>query len=321
VAWILIVFLILLGGLIAPFGDLLGSKIGKARFSILKLRPKKTATIITVLTGGFISSISIGLLILVSEEFRQRLFVDIPFLQRTLDESKKALIPLQEERKKLENKIFQKEKELNQLKNNINEFRRGNIVIKRGQTLFIAEINSSSRVELDFAKIYNEADKFVRKIVIPINKEAKNILLWRPSDITKIETIAARDGDWILLIKSATNVLKGDNYVFVSPELLENKLIVKKGDVITSSILGESDLNLKSINLKIKSLIRETRDEIKSKGSQVSEIKTNGNFIKKIRDFLQENQNIKFKLEIVSLRDSKTIEPIVVEINILKIAS
>ncbi len=320
-AWILIVFLILLGGLIAPFGDILGTKIGKARFSILKLRPKKTATIITIITGGFISSISIGLLILVSEEFRQRLFVDIPFLQKTLDESKKALIPLQEEQEELEGKIIQKEKELNQLKNNIKEFRRGNVVIKRGQTLFIAEINSNSNVKRDFPKIYNEADKFVRKIVIPTNKEAKNILLWRPSDISKIQTITSNGGNWILLIKSATNVLKGDNYVFVSPDLLENKLIVKKGDVITSSILGESDLNLKSIDLQIKSMLRETRDKIKSKGSQVTEIKTNGNFIKKIRDFLQENQNIKFKLEVVSLRDSKTVEPIVVEINILKIAS
>ena len=96
---------------------------------------------------------------------------------------------------------------------------------------------------------------------------------------------------------------------------------MKKGDVIISSILKESDLNLKSINLQIKSLLRETRDEIKSKGSQVSEINTRGNFVKKIRDFLQENQNIKFKLEVVSLRDSKTVEPIVVEINIVKIAS
>jgi len=287
VAWILIVFLILLGGLIAPFGDILGTKIGKARFSILKLRPKKTATIITIITGGFISSISIGLLILVSEEFRQRLFVDIPFLQKTLDESKKALIPLQEERKELEGKIIQKEKELNQLKNNIKVFRRGNIVIKRGQTLFIAEINSSSNIKQDLTKIFNEADKFVRKIVIPINKEAKNILLWRPSDISKIEAIAAKGGNKILLIKSATNVLKGDNYVFVSPDLLENKFIVKKGDVITSSILGKDDLNLKSINLKIKSLLRETRDVIKSNGSQVSEIKTNGNFVKKLETFFK----------------------------------
>ncbi len=318
-AWILIVFLILLGGLIAPFGDLLGTKIGKARFSILKLRPKKTATIVTIITGGFISSISIGLLILVSEEFRQRLFVDIPFLQKTLDESKKALIPLQEERKKLEGKIIQKETELNKLKNEVREFRRGNIVIRRGQTLFIAEINPSSNLKLDMAKIYNEADKFVRKIVIPTNKNAKNILLWRPSDITKIESSASQGGNWILIIKSATNVLRGDNYVFVSPDLLENKFIVRKGDVIKSVILEKNDLNLKSINLKIKTLLLETRNQIKLKGSQVNEINTRGNFVKKITDFLQDNQNIKFKLEVVSLRDSKTAEPIVVEINILKL--
>jgi len=321
VAWILIVFLILLGGLIAPFGDLLGTKIGKARFSILKLRPKKTATIVTIITGGFISSISIGLLILVSEEFRQRLFVDIPFLQKTLDESKKALIPLQEERKKLEDKIIQKEKDLNKLKNDVREFRSGNIVIKRGQTLFIAEVNSSENIKKDLAKIFNEADKFVRKIVIPTNKDAKNILLWRPSDITKIESSVSKGGNWILIIKSATNVLRGDDYVFVLPNFLENKFIVRKGDVIKSYILDKNDLNLRSINLKIKSLLRETRDEIKSKGSQVSEIKTRGNFLKKITDFIRENKNIKFKLEVVSLRDSKTAEPIVVEINILKLES
>ena len=80
-------------------------------------------------------------------------------------------------------------------------------------------------------------------------------------------------------------------------------------------------MNLKSINLKIQSLLRETKDAIKLKGSQANEFNTNGNFVKKIRDFLKDNRNIKFKLEVVSLRDSKTAEPIVVEINILKIAS
>jgi len=321
VAWILIVFLIFLGGSIAPFGDLLGTKIGKARFSILKLRPKKTATIITIITGGFISAISIGLLLLVSEEFRQRLFVDIPFLQKTLDESKKALLPLQQEMKKLEDKINKKESELNKLKSDVKEFRRGNVVIKRGQTLFIAQVTSNPNLKLDLGKIYNSADKYVQKIVIPSKKEVKNILLWRPSDISEIERVTTKGGDWIILIKSATNVLKGDNFVFVYPELLQNKTIVRKGEVITSEILDKKDLDYKNINTKIKNLLRKTRDKIKLKGSQVSEIKTNGNFVKKIRDFLQENQNIKFKLEVVSMRDSKTAEPIIVEINILKIAS
>ena len=318
-AWILIVFLILLGGLIAPFGDLLGTKIGKARFSILKLRPKKTATIITVLTGGFISAISIGLLILVSEEFRQRLFVDIPFLQKTLDESKKALLPLQQERKRLEEKIDYKEKELNKLKSDVNEFRRGNVVIKRGQTLFIAQVTFNPEIKLDLGKIYNSADKYVQKIVIPSKKEVKNILLWRTSDISEIEEVTGKGGNWIILIKSATNVLKGDNFVFVYPELLQNKIIVKKGEVITSEVFEKNDLDYKNINSKIKVLLRKTRDKIKKRGSIVNEINTRGDFIKKIRDLLKITQDNKYRLEVVSLKDSKTAEPIIVELNISKL--
>ncbi|MBO8203818.1 DUF3084 domain-containing protein [Prochlorococcus marinus] len=318
-AWILIVFLILLGGLIAPFGDILGTKIGKARFSILKLRPKKTATIVTIITGGFISAISIGLLILVSEEFRQRLFVDIPFLQKTLEESKKALLPLQEERKQLEEKINNKEKELNKLKSDVNEFRRGNVVFKRGQTLFIAEVTSNPSIKLNLRKIYNSADRYVQKIVIPNKKEIQNILLWRPSDISEIEGVTQKGGSWILLIKSATNVLRGDNFVFVYPELLQNKTILKKGEVITSEILDNKDLDYKKINSKIKTLLRKTRDKIKLRGSIVNEMTTRGDFIKKIRDSLKINQNNKYLLEVVSLKDSKTADPIIVELNITKL--
>jgi uncharacterized protein (DUF3084 family) len=318
VAWILIVFLILLGGLIAPFGDLLGTKIGKARFSILKLRPKKTATIVTILTGGFISSISIGLLLLVSEEFRQRLFVDIPFLQKTLAESKRALVPLQKERKKLEDTIKNKELQLNKLKTDVKEFRSGNVVIKRGQTLFIADITSNPNIKSDLGEIYNSADKYVQKIVIPNKKETKNILLWRNSDFSKIEGAIKKGGDWILVIKSGINVLKGDNFVFVYPELLRNKIIVRKGEVITSEILGENDFQYKNINLKIKTLLRKTRDKIKSRGSIVKEITTRGDFIKKIRDELKMNQNNKYRLDVVSLKESKTAESIIVELNISK---
>ncbi len=317
-AWILIVFLILLGGLIAPFGDLLGTKIGKARFSILKLRPKKTATIVTIITGGFISAISIGLLLLVSEEFRQRLFVDIPFLQKTLDESKKALIPLQEERKMLEDKINTKEKELNKLKSDVKEFRSGNVVIKKGQTLFIAKVNSNRNLKIDLANIYSSADKYVQKIVMPSNKKIKNILLWRPSDISEIESVAQKEGNWIILVKSAANVLKGDNFVFVYPELLANKMIVTKGEVITSETFSDNDLEYKNINLKIRALLTKTRDEIKSRGSIANEITTRGDFVKKIIDSLETNQNIKYRLEVTSLKDSKTADPIIVDLNITK---
>ena len=65
--------------------------------------------------------------------------------------------------------------------------------------------------------------------------------------------------------------------------------------------------------------MRKTRDKIKSKGSIAKEITTRENFIKKMRDALIINQDIKYRLEVVSLRDSKTADPIIVELNITKL--
>ena len=121
------------------------------------------------------------------------------------------------------------------------------------------------------------------------------------------------------MIKSATNVLKGDNFVFVYPELLQNKIIVKKGEVITSQILEKNDLDNKNINSKIKSVLRKTRDKIKLRGSIVNEINTRGNFIKKIRDSIKINQENRYRLDVVSLKDSKIGDLIFVDFVITKL--
>ena len=78
-------------------------------------------------------------------------------------------------------------------------------------------------------------------------------------------------------------------------------------------------LNIKISIQKINTLLRKTTDEIKLRGSIVNEITTKGNFIAKIRDSLRTNQNNKYRLEVVSLKDSKTAEAIIVELNITKI--
>ena len=50
--WLLIIVLLLLGGTLSTLGDLLGSRIGKARLSVFKLRHRRTAVLITILTGS-----------------------------------------------------------------------------------------------------------------------------------------------------------------------------------------------------------------------------------------------------------------------------
>ena len=63
--------------------------------------------------------------------------------------------------------------------------------------------------------------------------------------------------------------------------------------------------------------MRKTRDKIKLRGSIVNEITTKGDFIKKTGDYVKINKKNKYLLEVVSLRDSKTAEAIIVELNVI----
>ena len=72
--YILIAAIFLLGGIIAAFGDRLGTKIGKARLRLFNLRPRQTAMIITVVTGMSISALTLGILFGLSGSLRRGIF-------------------------------------------------------------------------------------------------------------------------------------------------------------------------------------------------------------------------------------------------------
>ncbi|MDJ0571880.1 MAG: DUF3084 domain-containing protein, partial [Pleurocapsa sp. MO_192.B19] len=72
--YILIAAIFILGGIIAAFGDRLGTKIGKARLRLFNLRPRQTAMLITVITGMLISALTLGILFSLSKSLRRGIF-------------------------------------------------------------------------------------------------------------------------------------------------------------------------------------------------------------------------------------------------------
>tara|TARA_Y100001978_G_C23700289_1_gene440409 strand:- start:1575 stop:2546 length:972 start_codon:yes stop_codon:yes gene_type:complete len=318
--WILIIFLLLLGGLISAFGDLVGTKIGKARFSILKLRPKRTAIVITIITGGLISASSLSLMLLVNRQLRVGLF-RLDDLQKKLQESRKLLVPLQAERKKLEGNIILKEQELKQLERNIIALRSGQVVISSGQSLIISEINPDKRVNIDLQieNILRNANLLTQKKVIPSIREPRNIILLRKNHIDELKKTIKNGGEWVVNIKSVRNVLKGENFVYAFPELIENKLIVLKNEIITKTVIEDNENNSKEIRNKINLLLASTLAETKRRGSLINEIKLKSDSVKKLQAFLKQNKGFDFKLEAVSLRDSKTAQSVIVEIKFSKL--
>ena len=315
--WTFILFLLLLGGLISTLGDVLGSKIGKARLSILKLRPKKTAILITVLTGSLISASSLSLMILVNRQLRVGLF-KLGDLQKKLQENKQVLISLKQEREKLEKKIKSKETEFKQLERNLIALRSGKFVIRSGQSLIISEINSSTKKDIksQIEEIIINANRYTYKIVKPKSKEIKNILLLRKNHIEDMQNTILKGGNWVINIKSVRNVLIGENFVYAFPEIIENKIVVKKGEKITKINFKKEDFNKKNFSDRVNFLLSSSLAEMKRRGSLTNEIKLRSDSVRLLRDILDKDDKNDFELEAVSLINSKTAQPIIVELNV-----
>ena len=320
--WLLIISLLILGGLLATLGDLLGSRIGKARLSIFKLRPKKTAIFITVLTGSLISAISLGLMLLVSRQLRVGLF-ELNDLQTRLRESRQALLPLQKERIILEERIINGEGELKQLENNLIALRRGDVVISSGESLASVTLNTQDREKIK-EKIENllQIANFYSYLKIrPGEKPDKRILLIKRNHIEKLEEVLSEKGQWVVNIRSAGNVLRGESYIYAFPEVVLNRKIVDRDEVISSININLNQLDLNGINNNIKTLISSTSAEVKRRGSISSELQVNANDINTIASNLLNKNTSKVKVNSVSLRKSYTADPISVRLKIVDINS
>ncbi len=107
--WLLILALLVLGGVLSTLGDRLGSLVGKSRLSLFNLRPRKTAVLITVLTGSLISALSLGLMLLVSQQLRVGLF-ELDRIEHRLRDSRTSLSRSQAELKRSHSDLLQAEK-------------------------------------------------------------------------------------------------------------------------------------------------------------------------------------------------------------------
>ena len=70
----LIFILIIMGGVIAFFGDRIGTRVGKRRMTLWGLRPRYTSIIVTIVTGVLIAGLTLGILTLSSYDVRTALF-------------------------------------------------------------------------------------------------------------------------------------------------------------------------------------------------------------------------------------------------------
>lgn len=295
-AWLKILLVLILGGILSTLGDRLGTRVGKARLSIFKLRPKSTAVLITVFTGSIISAISFATMVVFDRDLRVGLF----------------------QLEDIREKIIESEKELKKLEKNLYAFRSGNVVISSGQTLVTKTIklNKTNDIKKIIESILQQANFYAFNLVKTNQSEYRRILLVRKDDIEKLENKIADNRSWVVRIKSAGNILRGENYVYAFPEVTLNKMITKKGEVIAIENISLSKSDSESISKKINLLMASTLAEVRRRGSLSSELKINANQINNLGKYLVSIKKGEFQIIARALEDSQSAEKVSVSLEL-----
>ena len=189
--WLLILALLVLGGVLSTLGDRLGSRVGKARLSLFHLRPRRTAVLITVLTGSVISAMSLGLMLLVSQRLRVGLF-ELDQLEARLQTSRNQLAASKTERNRAEQERSRSQVQLHQAEQQLGSFRKSLPPLLAQKRQLEAERNRLGRdVQARDADIRrNEAELAqVRGRITASTKELKEL---------ETNLIALRRGDVVI---------------------------------------------------------------------------------------------------------------------------
>lgn len=150
---IFILVILMLGGVIANISDRLGKHVGKSRLRLFNLRPKDTAVLVTVVTGTFLSALTLLVLFASSKPLRKGVF-QIDDVQRQLNESRKEVVRQATEKDNLQNQLFQVQGELSMTLVRLNE-------LNQLQTKTQQELE---RVKKELKTVSEERDALLRDI-------------------------------------------------------------------------------------------------------------------------------------------------------------
>jgi uncharacterized protein (DUF3084 family) len=153
--YILIAAIFLLGGIVAVFGDRVGTKIGKARLRLFNLRPRQTAMIITWITGMLISALTLGILFGLSGSLRRGIF---------------QLDDILQEKRQTEQELAQAEQEQQRVQGQLSR-------VKQQQTQAVVNLNATNenfeRSKRQVKKISEQAKKLQQELDSLLAERAK----------------------------------------------------------------------------------------------------------------------------------------------------
>jgi len=243
------------------------------------------------------------------EAERQRLSQDVrnrdAEIQRTDDELRAV-----------RQRISSGEAELQQLEKNLIALRRGDVAISSGQPLATVTLKldrpDQARQVID--QVLREANLQAFQNVLPEQAPDRQIILVPRQDIERLEQAIRKPGTWVVLLRSAANVLRGESVVYAFPDVRPNVAITIEGEVLAKTTLASQDTNPEAVRNRINLLLASTLSEVRRRGSLSQGLQFDANAVNRLARELTKRSGGRVDLEAVAVRRSETADPIAIEL-------
>ena len=243
------------------------------------------------------------------EAERQRLSQDVrnrdAEIQRTDDELRAV-----------RQRISSGEAELQQLEKNLIALRRGDVAISSGQPLATVTLKldrpDQARQVID--QVLREANLQAFQKVLPEQAPDRQIILVPRQDIERLEQAIRKPGTWVVLLRSAANVLRGESVVYAFPDVRPNVAITIEGEVLAKTTLASQDTNPEAVRNRINLLLASTLSEVRRRGSLSQGLQFDANAVNRLARELTKRSGGRVDLEAVAVRRSETADPIAIEL-------
>jgi uncharacterized protein (DUF3084 family) len=139
------------------------------------------------------------------------------------------------------------------------------------------------------------------------------------TDIERLEEGLQRPGSWVVSIRSAANVLRGEQQVLAVPDLRPNRQVVRAGEVLARTTI-EGDLRSPvQIARRLNLLLAAAYARAQRQGTIVDGLQFDAAAFSALTRSLSESpQGQVVQLEAVALRDAETPDPISVELRLVQ---
>jgi uncharacterized protein (DUF3084 family) len=208
-------------------------------------------------------------------------------------------------------------KELKELEGKVIALRRGDVLIASGQPLAMGRIKlgrqDDGRHAID--TLLQQANASAFRLLLPGQKADRQILLVPRSDIERLNQAIRKPGVWVVTIRSAANILRGEQRVLAFPDLRPNRSVVRRGDVLARTVLDGDVRSPEEVRSRLNLLLAAAFTQTQRQGTLVEGLQVDGAEFNRLGLRLsQRSEGVRATVEAVALGNADTPDPIAVEL-------